>query len=650
MKCSDKHHKSRCCCGPPGIRGPTGGNASWLLATGDPTATSTGPFTFGPEEITGGELVIFKSDGGITITGEDGSSIISVNPNNVYNGFGDPSTVLPIDKTRGSLYVDLGNGRGWYWDVANQIWSMNLSFGDTGPTGPTGVTGLQGFPGPQGPPGTAATGPTGPQGADGVPGITGNTGPTGEQGAAGITVFMGPTGMTGLQGPTGFPGPAGTATFTGPTGISVQGPQGPTGLPGLPSSTGPTGPQGPGGECEVCELPTLSISVTGAGILFPTQTRPVNTAVIYGPTPICIDTDTFGLEGSSGGGFTEFEVKEDGTYLVDAQFTMLPHLTTATGYFIGLQVDGSTVSLVGNNNLTVSSGITQDSSVVGSLLDLTAGQRISFEALGSPEITFFAGTTLRIVKLQACRGDTGPQGPTGPFGGPTGITGPTGSATGVTGPEGPTGITGPTGSEGPIGPPVPLDVSYGIVRIPYDMSLLNRDGFGGRLAPKPGTAPANVFSFNYSVIGNGCMMSSEGQARFTQDRGTSFRFRLTQALGTGVTRLRAGWNKVAGVACGAAQALRGDGRPEVFYIGGWIGPGGETVTERARNGELLVFGDPFNTGPGDFQVWIAPQRYRDNQIDSDGNPLRSGYSGGFFIGMTMSGILNPPPTTAGPPR
>jgi hypothetical protein len=115
--------------------------------------------------------------------------------------------------------------------------------GATGPQGLTGSTGAIGAVGPAGP--TGATGLTGPQGLTGAAGAIGATGPAGPAGSTGATGLTGPQGLTGAAGAIGATGPAGPAGSTGATGLT--GPQGLTGAAGAIGATGATGLQGPTG-------------------------------------------------------------------------------------------------------------------------------------------------------------------------------------------------------------------------------------------------------------------------------------------------------------------------------------------------------------------------------------------------------------------
>ena len=106
--------------------------------------------------------------------------------------------------------------------VDNQISTISLTPGPTGPqgnTGPQGERGLQGNVGPQGIQGNV--GPQGDQGPTGETGATGETGPQGDQGP------MGPQGEQGDVGPQGIQG-----------NVGPQGDQGPQGEPGSSANTG----------------------------------------------------------------------------------------------------------------------------------------------------------------------------------------------------------------------------------------------------------------------------------------------------------------------------------------------------------------------------------------------------------------------------
>ena len=77
---------------------------------------------------------------------------------------------------------------------------------------------------------------------------------------------------------------------------------------------------------------------------------------------------------------------------------------------------------------------------------------------GTNASVFNSGTTSNaVLEFAIPRGETGPQGVTGPTG-PRGATGPTGPQ-GIAGATGPTGPTGATGSTGPIGPTGPQGIA-----------------------------------------------------------------------------------------------------------------------------------------------------------------------------------------------
>src|SRR5436190_6805529 len=103
--------------------------------------------------------------------------------------------------------------------------------------------------------------------------------------------------------------------------------------------------------------------------------------------------------------------------------------------------------------------------VVQGILNVLAGDTISFTATPDATRNLDTRSWVSIVPIGGAKGDpgatgstgaTGPQGPQGIQGiqgatGPTGLTGPTG-AKGDTGAQGTTGAQGPTGSTGPTGP------------------------------------------------------------------------------------------------------------------------------------------------------------------------------------------------------
>lgn len=372
--------------------------------------------------------------------------------------------------------------------------------GIVGPQGAQGIPGImgpqgsQGIVGPQGPQGMPGpTGPQGPQGAIGPVGIQGPQGPQGPEGpvgksfdpdasgpfsdraaydaepknfsfidtengivywklsndiaawSSGVMFGRGPQGLQGPQGPQGIIGPVGPigmnwkgdwssvtayavrdAVYSATQGASyicvqahtnkavtdtaywqliaargtqgIQGVQGPQGVVGPKGDTGNTGPQGIQGPQGVVG-PKGDIGPTGAT----GGTGPQGPA---GPTGPQGPTGPTGPQGTKG-------MKWEGAY------------SSATAYQVDDVVSyggASYICIVGSTNRTPS---------------------------GNP--TYWS--------VVSAKGDTGPQGPTGPTGatGPQGPTGNTG-ATGATGPKGDTGATGP---QGPKGDPGSFDIYTG---------------------------------------------------------------------------------------------------------------------------------------------------------------------------------------------
>jgi hypothetical protein len=153
-----------------------------------------------------------------------------------------PSTVrvnkVVVQAPTDSRFGGGSNSAVWY--------SVDFTFGNSGPVGPQGPTGSAGETGPAGATGPQGlTGPAGAIGPAGPQGPTGPTGLTGSQGLAGAAGAIGPTGPAGPQGPTGPTGLTGSQGLTGAAGAigatGPAGPQGPTGATGLTGSQGPMG-------------------------------------------------------------------------------------------------------------------------------------------------------------------------------------------------------------------------------------------------------------------------------------------------------------------------------------------------------------------------------------------------------------------------
>lgn len=179
-------------------------------------------------------------------------------------------------------------------EAPEQVLSLVLPRGATGPQGPQGEQGNTGATGATGPPNTLAIG-TVDSGATPSASITGDApnqtlsltlpiGPQGEQGPQGIQGIQGPTGP---QGDTGPQGPKGDTGDTGP-----QGPTGPQGIQGIQGATGATGPANSLSIGTVSSSGTASASISGSA---PTQT--LNLVLPTGPQ---------GPQGPAGSGGTDY--------------------------------------------------------------------------------------------------------------------------------------------------------------------------------------------------------------------------------------------------------------------------------------------------------------------------------------------------------
>ena len=198
-----------------------------------------------------------------------------------------------------------------------------------GPTGPTGAAGVgpKGDRGPQGIQGPA--GPQGPQGNKGDQGIQGPGGPRGPEGPRGP---QGEQGLTGALGPTGPQGPNGytyVPSWSGTT-LTWQKTQGTGGAPpsglNLKGQTGDRGPQGIQGF----GVHVAINDIGGNGTPNSTGTTTIsnltqNTKVQVGDVVI----DKFHYDGSGNGELGFWEI-------------------TA--------IQGSTVTVKGSGNLTISRG------------------------------------------------------------------------------------------------------------------------------------------------------------------------------------------------------------------------------------------------------------------------------------------------------
>ena len=128
------------------------------------------------------DLVLFKTDGGVELLGEEGSAIVNINPNNIFINSIPPSDP-PNDSSRPALAINSTDDKIFYWNPDSQSWIvvifLNNNIGSTGNNGLTGNIGLTGNTGLQG--------EIGNQGATGLTGNTGNTGLQGEIGNPGFT-------------------------------------------------------------------------------------------------------------------------------------------------------------------------------------------------------------------------------------------------------------------------------------------------------------------------------------------------------------------------------------------------------------------------------------------------------------------------------
>ena len=115
---------------------------------------------------------------------------------------------------------------------------------------------------------------------------------------------------------------------------------------------------------------------------------------------------------------------------------------------------------------------------------------------GTNASVFNSGTTSNaVLEFAIPRGETGPQGVTGPTG-PRGATGPTGPQ-GIAGATGPTGATGATGSTGPIGPIGP----QGVAGVTGPTGATGATGSTGPIGPTGPTGPAGEGTVGLAAYG-----------------------------------------------------------------------------------------------------------------------------------------------------
>lgn len=444
--------------GSPGLQGQTGptgaaSNYTWNVAVSTSGATSsTGSFSFGPSIVNNGDLVVFSTEGGVSIQGSTGSAIINIEPNNIFINNALPSAPPPND-TIPNIAINRTNNQTFYWDPLSQGWGEveMQSIGGTGDTGCTGSQGVKGSTGPTGATGLGSTGPTGLQGIQGVPGNTGPTGPQGIQGPqgntgatgadglslTGATGATGPQGIEGVQGIQGNTGPTGSTGLgsTGPTGnigpTGADGPQGIQGSQGIQGVTGPQGPQGiqgvrgetgPTGTMVVSDLETISVrrmddfSLTSGEIV----TVPFNITQYSGNNP------PFMYNGN-----TTITITESGFYQVIGIVDLACENTGTSPqtYTSTAAVCVNDQPLLTSNNIQSSSahangspsGMDRDTATISNapngIVQLNDGDTlvIKFTVPSLPDTLYMlANAYFGVIQLKGSRGATGPTGPIGP--------------------------------------------------------------------------------------------------------------------------------------------------------------------------------------------------------------------------------------------
>lgn len=295
--------------GKTGPQGSPGSDANFCLNI--ETATSQGGAPTNVVKIDSNDHIRFWSAGGLDMVVCTGSALVNLEPANMLNGIGVPTT-QPADPTRPAIYGDSTNNNLYFWDPAvssggSWVLKSDGSGGAQGAQGNDGATGFQGNIGMQGPPGEPDTGPAPPLTilnnllANGDVEITGkltvagpidptalvldeqsvfpvpdeagkgtiwvkDTAPTtllfrddtgidyiiGGTGA--ISTVVGPQGQTGSQGVPGAQGSVGSPGIDGTPGTDgiagtpgSVGTPGVDGTPGIAGVPGPPGPAGPAG-------------------------------------------------------------------------------------------------------------------------------------------------------------------------------------------------------------------------------------------------------------------------------------------------------------------------------------------------------------------------------------------------------------------
>lgn len=616
--------RKKCCRGPPGPTGPRGASANWQIASGGPSATSTGPFTYGPVTVGNDDLVLLRSDGGVEVSGSLGSVIISLDPNNIFSGTGAPTgTSIPSDRTRTNFYNDIETGEFWYWNITSMSWIRTANTGTTGFTGPTGPNGFPniflGPTGPQGPEGS--TGLTGDQGAMGPTGYNGYDGATGPVGTPGTAANTGATGYDGYQGEMGLTGPLGTTAITGAQGPDGVGDTGPTGPQGFSVGFGPTGITGPMGGCPVTTIPSFSVEATGVGFFIQTQDISDGDVMILKTTPDITDATTFSLTGASGGGFSSVQVLRDGKYMVDFRVFIETTMTTATEVQFEVLVNGTPTATITREAVDSSVvAVGQTVEVSGGMFDLNAYDIVSIryvDPIGIGSVTIYNDfAKLRLVKIESCRGDTGAAGPTGGFGGPTGPLGPTG----IFGDTGPQGIVGPQGPVGPMGAQGPQQVLPFIVDSgTFTMRISSFNGPDGMSVGDSNIVNVpnlgSFFRFYYTRVGDNvcmaCFARCTGWAT-SSDVGSRLIFDMSSAS---ENFLKVGFKRFAGTVTGSPIELRSGPRCYPQIAQGWMGLSSSLVA-------------------GDIDVYIGVRRYRGGKATDTEK-----YRGEWYLSMYGEGTL-----------